>query len=635
MLLIDAGDDQGSALQQQVPAMNLMASEYPPMRWDFFVNHYQNQTRQEQDSKFTWQTPSGNFYVGAGAPAGSKPLGILYPRSGTLGGCTAHNALITVYPDDSDWQQIATITGDNSWNPTNMRTYFERLEMNEYLPSSVVGHGYGGWLQTSLTSLGLVVEDQTLLSLVISACTAAGKSLLGLALNTVTGLAGALGRDMNSPTRGTSTGPYQVPISVSVPSETRSGARGFILNTMNTVKNGSLELQLNTLVTKVLFNTTGSTPVATGVQYLEGQSLYGADPRSVNASAGTPGSVTARKEVILSAGTFNTPQLLKLSGIGPQAELQKWNIPVLVNSPGVGTNMQDRYENTIVGESNTNFTITEDCTFMMSMPDPCLTDWQNSPTTATYATNGIAVGVLQKSSTSNTAAPDLFISGAPANFRGYFPGYADAALSDAKHWAWISLKSHTRNTAGAVTLRSANPQDTPVINFNYFDTGTTAGNADQLDLQAQYEGLMFGRKAFADLVPLSGTFTEVWPGPNVTTEAQMKDYIMQEAWGHHACCTNPIGADNNPNAVLDSEFRVRGVHNLRVVDASAFPYIPGYYLVLPTYMISEKAADVILAAANSTSTTNPPPTTTGAQTTTTTTTTGGGIGIGPITLTLR
>lgn len=94
MLLIDAGDDQGDAVQQQVPALQLQSTEYPETRWDFFVNHYTDLARQEQDSKMTYKTPSGEFHVGANPPPGSEPLGILYPRAGTLGGCSAHNAMM-------------------------------------------------------------------------------------------------------------------------------------------------------------------------------------------------------------------------------------------------------------------------------------------------------------------------------------------------------------------------------------------------------------------------------------------------------------------------------------------------------------------------------------------------------------
>jgi choline dehydrogenase len=94
VLLLDAGDDQGNATIQQVPALQLQSTEYEPMKWDYFVNHYSNLTRQEEDSKMTYRTPSGDLHVGKNAPIGSEPLGILYPRAGTLGGCSTHNAMM-------------------------------------------------------------------------------------------------------------------------------------------------------------------------------------------------------------------------------------------------------------------------------------------------------------------------------------------------------------------------------------------------------------------------------------------------------------------------------------------------------------------------------------------------------------
>ena len=94
------------------------------------------------------------------------------------------------------------------------------------------------------------------------------------------------------------------------------------------------------------------------------------------------------------------------------------------------------------------------------------------------------------------------------------------------------------------------------------------------------------------------------PGPTTTSvdlesRAGIDDFVQDRAWGHHASCTCKIGGDNDPDAVLDSKFRVRGVKGLRVVDASVFPKIPGFFVVMPTYMISEKAADVIDADARS------------------------------------
>lgn len=94
VLLLEAGDDQGNATQQIVPALQLQSTEYEPMRWDYFVNHYSNLTRQEEDTKMTYRTPAGDLHVGSNAPNGSEPLGILYPRAGTLGGCSAHNAMM-------------------------------------------------------------------------------------------------------------------------------------------------------------------------------------------------------------------------------------------------------------------------------------------------------------------------------------------------------------------------------------------------------------------------------------------------------------------------------------------------------------------------------------------------------------
>jgi choline dehydrogenase len=305
--------------------------------------------------------------------------------------------------------------------------------------------------------------------------------------------------------------------------------------------------------------------------------------------------------VIISAGSFNTPQLLKLSGIGPKKELESFDIPVLVDLPGVGTNLQDRYEATVVGKTATDFVITSKCTFMRTDSDPCLEDWETGLgpiSKRVYATNGIALAAVIKSSVAENE-PDLLISGAPAKFTGYFPGYAYDSLADARHWAWIILKAHSRNNAGTVTLKSKDPRDMPAINFNYYGTGVNENGEGDKDLQATYEGFQFARKAFDSLIPLDGDFDEVWPGNNVTQKEDAKQFLMDEAWGHHASCTCPIGSEDDPMAVLDSEFKVRGTEGLRVVDASVFPKIPGFYIALPLYMVAEKASDVIIKAAES------------------------------------
>lgn len=285
-----------------------------------------------------------------GKPTGYEPLGILYPRTGALGGCSQHNALIAIKPVANDWLYIQTLTGDDSWAPDNMLAYFEKLEKCEYLPDSVFGHGFTGWLPTAVTNLELIVQDLKILSLVIAAATTMGSLLLGSIITTVAGLAEVLTLDINnpSPIRDETEALYQVPLTMNFPEYSRASPRDFVLAVAN-AKNADgtntyqLDIQLNTLVTNIIFDTSGTTPKATGVEFLVGQSLYRADPRAqASNTSGTPGSVTATREIIISAGTFNTPQILKLSGIGAAAELSSFGIPLIVDLPGVGANMQDR-----------------------------------------------------------------------------------------------------------------------------------------------------------------------------------------------------------------------------------------------------------------------------------------------------
>jgi choline dehydrogenase len=545
VLLIEAGGDHGDGLNQTVPAWNLKSAEDDAIKWDYFVNHYEDLERQERDSKMTYQTTDGSYYVGKYPPAGAKPLGILYPRTGALGGCAEHNALITTYPHESDWTYIQNITGDASWAPDNMRKYFEKLEKAQYLVGS--GHGSDGWLHTSLTNLLLVAKDLKVLSIVLSAATAMGietGSLLGDLVTTVVGTVTSLGNilladfNQDSAARDSQSGLWQIPLAIDYDTSKRSSPRNFVLEVANATnadgsKKYTLDIQLHTLVTKIRFNTNGSTPKAIGVEYLQGEHIYSADPSYSSSSTGVSGYVAASKEVIISAGTFNTPQLLKLSGIGPKDELESFGINVVKDLPGVGINMQDRYETSIVSEAPSKFAIAKDCTFEYNgQSDPCLDEWESGSSILTrgpYTTSGAAVGVTFKSSVADADGPaDIFILGTPGVFNGFYPGFAYDAVIHGNRWSWVTLKAHSHNNAGTVTLRSTDPRERPQISFRSFDTGnTTDGGADK-DIQAVYEGLQWGRKAFNELIPLDGTFTEVAPGSNISSEADVKQYIKDE-----------------------------------------------------------------------------------------------------------
>lgn len=364
-----------------------------------------------------------------------------------------------------------------------------------------------------------------------------------------------------------------------------------------------LTILTEALVTKVLFNnsTGNSTPQAIGVEFQKGAHLYRADPLKTS-QPGTLGKVYATKEVILAGGAFNTPQILKLSGIGPADELKRWNITVVKDLPGVGTNMQDRYEIPVNVKHPDNFSILDGCTFDMKATDLCYQQWKNNPYVlgqrGAYATDGLAASMIVRSQFASSTDVDMIIFAGPVNFQGYFPRWGDFAVRDHQHFSWYTLKAKTRNRAGTVQLASADPRDQPLINFNYFDTGTTAGGADQLDVNAMVEAIKLSRKALSNyyqypIVPGSN-FTEEFPGPSVQSDDDIRTYIKDRAWGHHASCTCPIGAATDKMAVLDSKFRVYGVQNLRVVDASVFPRIPGTFIQAPIFIMAEKAADVIM-----------------------------------------
>ncbi|GKT47786.1 oxygen-dependent choline dehydrogenase [Colletotrichum spaethianum] len=590
-LLVEAGDDQGANENYTVPAYQAKSTEDDSMAWDFFVRHYVDDARQARDFKTSYETPGGGEYTGLNPPPGSTMKGTLYPRTGTLGGCTAHNALIAVYPHRSDFDYIASLTGDQSWSANNMRNYFIRMENNRYLLPLATGHGYSGWLSTETAPLNLALLDPQLLSLVTG-----GAFALGNQTNLVFNLATLLAGDGNSAAsdRDTRPGYYQIPISTN--DAHRVGSREFIVAVRDAKNpNGSkrypLDVRMNCHVTKVLFNNS-SPPKATGVEFVDGKYLYRASPRSRNAGSGVRGTATASREVVIAGGAYNSPQLLKLSGIGPAAELSRFGIPVIKDLPGVGTNLQDHYEITVQGRTPASFSALNGCTFgFYGQSDPCLTRWKTPilGDRGIYESSGFAATMFYKSTVAERNEWDVFAFGGPVNFRGYFPNYSVNATVEHDWFSWAILKSHPRNTAGSVTLRSSDPLDVPNIVYNYFDTGSGDFNAD---LQAMTETVKLTRDAFSrQLIPIR----EELPGAGVRADDDIKQYIKDTAWGHHASSTCPIGADNDPMAVLDSSFRVRGVAGLRVVDASVYPRIPGTFTAVSTYMVGEKAADVILS----------------------------------------
>lgn len=601
VLLVDAGGDESSSYEYQVPALHLFGTENKRTKWDFYVSHYRDLKEDAASSKMVWEKPDGQLGVGKKPTRRSKPLGIWYPRAGTLGGCTAHSSMVTILPNDNDWRHLADLTGDQTWNPLRMRRIFQRMEKNTYLRQCSLsrscnqGHGFKGWLSTGITEESIAYTDVKAINLVFSMVRAKLRSNVHLVPSFLSTVLRVMFRDINSDVHTDQRRNGLFKITLGLKSGERSGVVDFIKETMQN-EEYRLDVMLHTLVTKVIF-TQEKVPRATGIEYLQGESLYKADPRyRRNAIPTSTGTIRAAKEIILSGGAFNTPQLLKLSGIGPKKELDKLGIPVLVNLPGVGSNLQDHLEISVVGNNSIPWKAFEKCSFLQGNPeeDVCLQKWKNKrrpvKSRGEYTTPGLSLAILKRSKYAENGIPDLFIAAFPGQYKGYYPGYALDSVSDKRQITWFISKGYTRNNAGTVTLKSKDPRDTPRVMFNFFDTASTGSI---IDAHVMVEGLDFARKALAQRFQLGPKFWEIWPGEDVQSLEQKLMFVHHETWGHHATGTCAIGRHDNPMAVLDSKFRVRGVQNLRVVDASVFPKIPGYYVVLPTYMIGEKAADSI------------------------------------------
>lgn len=600
VLLLEAGgdscsEDDSGRLMYEVPIFHGLSTEYPGCAWDYFVEHYSDPEKQKRDSKLV-----------------AAENGIWYPRAGTLGGCTAHNAMITVVPQASDWDGIAAITGDASWRAENMRQYFTRIENCKYIPnpdspkgvfeglvSSVGGllggdkdwknwshgHGFSGWLPTCEADPTAVLRDPQLVGVLLDCIRAT------LAAHPGSPLVRLGTRFDPNDSRNERQSPEGIAFTpLAVENGKRTGPRDYLLRIRNAHPD-KLTILTGALAARVFFDGTR----AIGVEYLEGRHLYHADPKQTSEPGSAPRrQVRARREVIISAGAFNSPQLLKLSGVGPAAELKALGIPVAVNLPGVGENLQDRYEIGVVSNFTWNFALLKGATFRLpqpNVPDVCFDQWKQGK--GIYTSNGALIGIVKRSSPERQD-PDLYIFGLPGFFKGYEPGYSTEFERFRNRFTWAILKAHTNNTAGRVTLRSPNPWDTPKIEFHYFSEGNDRSGED---LNAVVEGVQFVREMNQHLQRAGLLTEEIVPGPKYQSDAQVREFIQNEAWGHHASCTNKIGSDGDDYAVLDSRFRVRGTQNLRVVDASVFPRIPGYFIVSAVYMIAEKATDAIVADA--------------------------------------
>ena len=288
-------------------------------------------------------------------------------------------------------------------------------------------------------------------------------------------------------------------------------------------------------------------------------------------------TATARREVILSGGPINSPQLLKLSGIGPAAELRSHGIAVVHDLPGVGENLQDHLEFYFQMEATQKVTLYSSMNPLAKLAIGAR--WLLRKDGLGATNHFESCGFIR--SRAGIAYPDIQF-----HFLPLAVSYDGSSMADG-HGFQAHVGPMRSKSRGHVRLASADAGDKPLIRFNYM---SHADDWTEMRACVRLTREIFGQAALA---PFAGR--ELQPGADVVTDEQIDAFVRTKVESaYHPSCTCKIGGDDDPMAVVDSELRVRGVTGLRVVDSSVMPSVTTGNLNAPTIMIGEKGADHIL-----------------------------------------
>jgi choline dehydrogenase-like flavoprotein len=300
-------------------------------------------------------------------------------------------------------------------------------------------------------------------------------------------------------------------------------------------------------------------------------------------------NVTEGGEVILSAGAVMSPEILMASGIGSPKELAKLNVPTRVNLPGVGKNLQDQPGVSVQYNVAQNLSITNDMfiTGTSKVRPSALLNWA-SKGSGPLTSPGCEQGAFYKTRP-GLADPNLQIRFVPA--RGTSPDavktYTNLGLiPPAPSGIAMQVIAIRPESTGTVMLRDGRgASGKPIIHLNYLDA-----QADRVTLR---EGIRLARQIAAQSSLKDHVLDEQWPGKDLQTDEELDRYIDETVHSTNALVgTCKMGTDGS--SVVDTSLRVKGTKQLRVVDASVFPKVPGGQTCAPTYMVAEKAADLIL-----------------------------------------
>ena len=451
------------------------------------------------------------------------------PRGRVLGGCSSINGMVYFRGHPRDFDDWAA-AGAAGWSYADVLPYFKRSENNEAWPHSPY-HGNGGPMNVID-----IARPNPLITRFVAATTA-----LGYARNPDFNAADPEGF-----------GPRQATI--------RGGRRESMVTAFlrPVARRGNLAVLTGLLVTRIELEGRR----ATGVRVEQG---------------GVARRITARREVIVCAGAYASPQLLQLSGIGDAAMLKSVGIDVLHHLPGVGRDLQDHPAAAI------QMRTTDSTSYGLSLRALPRGIW-NVLEYGLFRSGPLGSNVFEATGFVRTRPelerPDLQIVFMPAHRN------ANGKPIPEGHGYGIIAIAVRPKSRGRVRLASADPRAKPVIDAQYL--------AAPEDLETLRFGLDLGRRILAQPSFASLDATEILPGPQVQGAAALEQYIRNTAVSvHHPTSTCRMGAD--PLAVVDPALRVHGIDGLRVVDASVMPVGVAGNCNAAIVMIAEKAADLMLA----------------------------------------
>ena len=459
---------------------------------------------------------------------------IPWPRGKTLGGSSSLNGMIYIrgHARDYDlWRQL----GLSGWSYADVLPYFKRAEGN--VRGGDAFHGGDGPLTVSDA-----VHDHSLFDAFVAAGSQAGYPT---------------NNDFNGPEQ-EGFGRYQF----NIRNARRWSAAAAYLRPA--LARPNLTVETGALTQRVVFENGR----AVGVRYAQGRHEH---------------LVRADREVLLSGGVVNSPQLLMLSGVGRADELRSHGIDARVDRRDVGGNLQDHLCVHTVHTSKVS-TLTDDLTRTergaVSLARAALL---RSGPAAGFPLEG---GAFLRTSES-LEMPDVQFHFSAGNLlslirRPFASHTADHTRPDAFMCHVCQLRPESR---GEITLRSADPREAPVIAPNYL--------SEARDRETMREGFKAMRDVMHQPALAALSDGEIWPDPNVRSDAEIDTFIRNTGGTvYHPVGTCRMGSDEA--AVVDETLRVRGVEGLRVVDASVMPTLVGGNTHAPTVMIAEKAADMIL-----------------------------------------